>query len=140
MASLDQLIAHFRFSLTRLGVKNAQHEFEHLCRHFARLRICANLLPANGPVSTGGDQGRDFETFRSHLSELPTVSAFAGRVSDGPILFACTLQKKQLGSKIRADVKAVCRHGAKPVSIHYFVESDMAVAARHKLQEWCITE
>lgn len=67
MANLDQIIAQIRFQLEQLSAKNAHHDFEHLCRHMTRARICTNILPATGPVSAGGDQCRDFETFRTYL-------------------------------------------------------------------------
>jgi hypothetical protein len=53
-----------RLALGSLAADNAHHSFEHLCRHVAKRRIASNVLPATGPVSVGGDQGRDFETFR----------------------------------------------------------------------------
>jgi hypothetical protein len=55
-----QIIAQIRFALARLSERNAHHEWEHVCRHLTRERICSNILPATGPVQAGGDQGRDF--------------------------------------------------------------------------------
>ena len=65
------IINRIRFALEQLSVKNQHHDFEHICRYIAKARICRNILPATGPVSKGGDQGRDFETFRSYLQESP---------------------------------------------------------------------
>jgi len=56
MADQAQLIAQIRFALEQLSERNAQHEWEHLSRHLARERICANILPATGPVQAGGDR------------------------------------------------------------------------------------
>lgn len=58
-----------RLALGTLAADNAHHQFEQLCRHLARYRIASNILPATGPVSADGDQGRAFETFRTHLAE-----------------------------------------------------------------------
>ena len=109
MATLDQLASQIRFQLEQLSERNGHHEFEHLCRWFARNRICSNLLPATGPVSAYGDQGRDFETFRTYLNKSPIAdSSFIGLVSDGPIAFACTLTKQgQIESKIRSDIGTI---------------------------------
>ena len=41
--------------------------FERLAFELARLRVASNLLPATGPVQAGGDQGRDFESYRFYL-------------------------------------------------------------------------
>lgn len=65
MATLAEVKAQIRFALEQLSAKNAHHEFEHLCLDLARLRICSNVLPATCPVAAGGDQGHDFETFRT---------------------------------------------------------------------------
>lgn len=62
--SPDQLIELIRFGLVDLSTRNAHFDFEELCRHLARSCICTNIVPATGPVAVGGDQGRDFETFR----------------------------------------------------------------------------
>lgn len=62
----EQLVGQIRFALQSMGEKNEYHRFEDLCRSFARERIAPNILPAVR-VASGGDQGRDFETFRSHL-------------------------------------------------------------------------
>jgi hypothetical protein len=97
MATLDQLASQIRFHLEQLSARDGHHDFEHLCRHLARVRICSNILPATGPVSAYGDQGRDFETFRTYLYESPiSNSSFVGLVFKGPIAFACTLTKKKV--------------------------------------------
>src|SRR5258705_9767409 len=97
MASIDQVISHIRFGLENLTSRNAHHEFEHLCRHLARARICSNILPATGSVALGGDQGRDFETFRTYLSSISLAnSSFTGLAASKPIAFACSLEKSLL--------------------------------------------
>ncbi len=138
MASRDQLASQIRFQLDQLSAQNRHHDFEHLSRHLARLRICSNILPATGPVSAGGDQGRDFESFLTYLSESPIAgSSFVGMTSQEAVAFACTItQKTKLKAKIKSDI-AVIVGGAVPVaSIHYFCSSDLPVAERHELQKW----
>ena len=130
------LSAQIRFALEQLSQRNAQHEFEHLCRYLALQRICANVLPATGPVQAGGDQGRDFETFRSYLATNGLRdSSFIGLISEGMIAFACTLNK-EYRTKIRSDVVTIVSSGSRVEAIHYFSVSDVPVAHRHELQAW----
>jgi hypothetical protein len=139
MATLDQLASHIRFQLEQLSERNAHHEFEHLCRHLARARICSNILPATGPVSAHGDQGRDFESFRTYLHESPIAnSSFVGLVSEGAIAFACTLtENKQIESKIKSDIETIMGSGTPVIDIHYFCTTDVPSGLRHKkLQQW----
>src|SRR6185369_4864423 len=137
MGSIDQVAVQIRFALEQLSTKNAHHEFEHICRHVTRARICSNVLPATGPVAQGGDQGRDFETFRSYLSTSSLAeTSFVGLVSDKPLAFACTLQKLKLTQKIKSDVKTIMASGSTVEGIHYFCSTDLPVATRHKLIEW----
>ena len=141
MVTLDQVISRIRFELGQLVVLNKQHDFEHVCRHLARLRICSNILPATGPVSAGGDQGRDFESFRTYLNASPiSSSSFIGLVSKGPIAFACTTTAKDnLVQKIKSDITTIMGPGEKVVDIHYFCTEDLPVARRHGLQQWAKT-
>jgi hypothetical protein len=132
--SPDQLAAQIRFALADLSTRSGHHTFEELCRHFARQRISSNVLPATGPVSAGGDQGRDFETFRTYLRvELGESGGFAGRSRDGPLAFACTLQQDALPSKLRSDVDKIMASGTEVAGIYAFCTAPLAVAARHKL-------
>lgn len=142
MASITEVISQIRFGLDQLSSKNAHHDFEHLCRHLARARICSNILPATGPVTAGGDQGRDFETFRTYLNSTPLAnSTFVGLVSNKPIAFACSLEKKaKISNKIKSDVKTIVLSGSPVEAIHFFASSDIPVATRHRLQAWARTE
>lgn len=137
MADLDQVITQIRFGIEQLGPQNAFHSFERLCRHLARARICSNILPATGPVSSGGDQGRDFETFRTFLAKSRLRdSTFVGLASDRPIAFACSLQDKaSIVNKIQQDIEVITSSGAPVGEIHYFAGADIPVAKRHKLQD-----
>src|SRR4051812_39414315 len=124
----EQLIQYVRFQLDQLSERNAAHDFEHLCRHLARARICSNVLPATGPVSAGGDQGRDFETFRTYLRKSRfSNSVFVGLSSDASIAFACSLQRSKLSTKIKEDVTAILSEGADVDSIHFFCTGDIDV-------------
>ena len=136
-----QLIGQIRFAIEQLSERNAEHEWEHLCRHLARARICSNILPATGPVQAGGDQGRDFETFRTFLAKSPLSSrAFVGLISDKPIAFACTIEKPDgINSKVRNDVTTIMSSGTRPETIYEFCACDVPVSKRHKLQEWART-
>lgn len=137
LANIDQVISQIRFQLEQLSAKNAHHVFEHLCRHLARARICSNILPATGPVSAGGDQGRDFETFRTYLRSSPIHnSAFVGKVSQKPTAFACSLQKRGISTKIKSDVKIIMRSGSPIEAIHFFCTSDVSISRRNKLRSW----
>src|ERR1700678_260776 len=127
-----------RFALGTLAAGNAHHEFEHLCRHVARRRIASNVLPATGPVSAGGDQGRDFETFRSYIgSHLP--GSFMAVEHQQPVVFACTLQQAGLEAKIREDVAAIAA-GEPTEAVFAFCEADMPVSRRHELTAWASGE
>jgi len=120
-----------RYALSRLRSRNGHHEFEHVCRELARLRITPNILPATGPVSAGGDQGRDFETFRACMQErLPGTFLAAER--DIRIVFACTLQRENLATKIKNDLRAITDSGQVD-RVYFFCEQDIPVAARHEL-------
>lgn len=134
-----QLISQIRFALARLSERNAQHEWEHLCRHFTRERLCSNILPATGPVQAGGDQGRDFETFHTYLfrSSLGGRS-FVGLISEKPIVFACSLEERVI-PKMRRDVTTIMSKGTPVERIYLFSTRGVPVAKRHTLLEWAQT-
>lgn len=132
------LIAQIQFHLSQLGASNGHHEFEHLCRHLAREAITPNILPATGPVSSGGDQGRDFETFKTFIQRKPKDTAlFVGSGGESKTLvFACTVQRQSLAKKIEGDVQSICA-GTSPDFIYYFSIQDIPIAKRHALKDWC---
>ncbi len=135
MANPAEVRTHVRFALSQLPVHNAQFNFEHICRHLTEQFICTNVLPATGPVSAGGDQGRDFETFRTYLrEELGPHGAFLGLVSNRPIAFICTTQANSVLSKLRDDIGKVCASGHPVHEIHAFTLKSVPVAKRHELQ------
>ncbi len=116
-----------------MGARNAHHEFEHLARHVARARIASNILPATGPVSSGGDGGRDFETFASRLaSRSGTLGGFANRsTGERTLIFATSLERK-IEAKIRKDVDTATKDGGVE-EIVYFCEQNLAVGKRLRL-------
>lgn len=136
MATRSEIRGQIRFGLEQLSSRNAHHEFEAIGFQLARARLSSNLLPATGPVSAGGDQGRDFETFRSYLQQVFGSSAFLGMVADKPITFVCSTQKEDIASKIRDDVEKVMAAGRKPDAIYALVTADVQIAKRHELEEW----
>jgi hypothetical protein len=110
-----------------MDVRNAQHEFEHLCRYLARARVHSNNLPATGPVGSGGDQGRDFETFRSQVA-YPAVSNFKDVASDAKVVFGCSLDKR-IERKIGADIRSITTRGGPVERVVYFCESNLNMVA-----------
>lgn len=140
MKNILELQVYIRYQLSQLSSKNKHHEFEHLSRHFSRLRICSNILPATGPVGSGGDQGRDFETYRTYLNSTPiATSTFLGPRSEKFIVFACSLQK-DIEPKIKSDIKTICGSNQKIDEVCYFSEANIPVGHRHKLQQWAKDE
>lgn len=132
-----ELRSYIRFQLEQLLVKNAAHEFERLAFELARLRIASNVMPATGPVQGGGDQGRDFESYRSYLGHSPLKNtAFAAPVQDGFLVGACSLEQS-IVSKIKRDLKTIFGIGERPTHVAYFCARDVSVASRHKLKVHC---
>jgi hypothetical protein len=119
-----------RYHLSELGARNAHHEFEHLARHLARARLYSNILPATGPVSAGGDRGRDFESFQTHITHSATAgSNFADRASrDRRVVFACSLEQT-IAAKIRNDVTSIVAE-ENVDEIIYFCERDVPISKR----------
>ena len=135
MANRAEIAVQVRFALAQIPVENAQYQFEHLCRYLTQQFICSNVLPATGPVSAGGDQGRDFETFRSYLArELGPHGAFLGLVSEGTIAFVCTTQAEGVVAKIKSDIGTACSSGHPVHEVHAFTLNPVRVDQRHSLE------
>ncbi len=122
-----------RYALAGLGARNAQHEFEHLCRGLARESVTPNIVPATGPVGAGGDQGRDFETYLSSTASPRDVGEVLGLVPGAPVAFVCTLQQGGLRSKVLADVEAVIS-GPPVALVVAYCAADVAVSTRHAIE------
>lgn len=136
MSNVDEIKSLIRFALEQLTRKNAQHDFEHLTRHLARKKICYNILPATGPVQAGGDQGRDFETFRSYISKTSIANSISIGLAGKKIVFAASLQKDPEKRKIKEDITTITKSGTKVDIIYFFSSRDIDITKRHKLQEW----
>ncbi|MBD8548258.1 hypothetical protein [Sphingomonas sp. CFBP 8760] len=140
MKNRYQLRQYIRFQLEQMSPRNEHHLFEELAFELARQTVSRRLIPATGPVQAGGDQGRDFESFRSHIANGRTPSGVAAGIDgDSVLVFGCTLDKK-LEGKIRGDIGTMCSGDPKPDAIYYYAGPDLAVAKRHKLQAWCRRE
>jgi tetratricopeptide (TPR) repeat protein len=134
-----ELRAYIRFQLAQLSQRNGAHEFEQLCFALARLRHVSNVQPATGPVQAGGDQGRDFESYRTYLrSSSISSSAFLSLMSSDMVAGACTMEKRDTAAKVRSDLAVIFGSGVRPDAIIYFCEADVPVARRHQLQEDCL--
>jgi hypothetical protein len=137
MSNIEQVKTQIRFELSHLAEKNAHHDFEHLCRYLARARICSNIIPSTGPVSSGGDQGSDFETFLTYLKKDSTKgSMFLELISEDLIVFACSIQKDEIPNKVKSDVKKILKYNDQVKSIHFFSTSDIPSSQTHKLKKW----
>ncbi len=116
-------MSQIRFQLSTLRSRNGHHLFEEICMHYATQRISRNVLPKTGPVSAGGDGGRDFETFPTFLPE-----------DDRAIAFACTLQVKGLTKKLQADIAKILS-GPPVDAICVFTETDVPDGHQRRLRE-----
>ncbi|MBY8864478.1 hypothetical protein [Streptomyces sennicomposti] len=129
-----QLERRIRFALSVLGESNSHHEFEALCLGLARRRITSNLLPATGPVSSGGDQGRDAESHWTDIPrELPGTSLFASLASTQRVVMACTIQAAGVPGKIRRDLASICGQGTPVDRVIYFTVTAVPAKKRHDL-------
>lgn len=133
--SLRTVKSQIRFALSNLGAQNRFHDFEDICRHFARKRLGLNIIPATGPVQAGGDQGRDFETYKIIPGlKLPNVGD--AQTIRKSAAFACTIQKKDVPGKVKSDVTSIMKQGSPVDVIYFFSEENVPVGKRHELRKW----
>ncbi|MGW4123105.1 hypothetical protein [Nocardia sp. NPDC004711] len=126
MANPTQSAKMIELALGALAGDNAHHSFEHACRWIAKKRLASNVLPATGPVSAGGDQGRDFETFHTYLtSELPFSIGFLALAVDDTVAFACTIQRDDLRAKFKHDIESICNQGTPVDRIYIFATANV---------------
>ena len=137
MKNRVQLKSYIRFQLSQMSARNEHHTWENATFELARQTVTPHLLPATGPVQAGGDQGRDFESFRTYIAKTFEGRAWVGRGGTDVLAFACTLNKK-LAAKIKSDLASIFAGGEKPAVVYYYAEPDLPVAERHKLQQFCV--
>lgn len=138
--SPSALERQIRFELDSLGQTNDHHAFEQLCLGIARRRITSNLMRATGPVSAGGDQARDAESYWSNLAvELPGTSLFTSSVSDHRVVMACTIQQTDVAGKIRNDLATLGGQGG-VARVLYFITGPLPVGKRHELQSQAVRD
>lgn len=91
---------------------------------------------ATGPVSSGGDQQRDAESFTTRLpNELPHAAGFAAAASTSPVVVACTVQNGGLKQKVLSDLAGICAEDAAPVEhIAFFSVHPISEGITHELQ------
>jgi hypothetical protein len=131
-----QVALYIRFALSQLPGENGHHKFEQLCLHLARRRIYPNLVPATGPVSAGGDQGADFETYAVGATGA-SDSPFFAHVSHEKVIFACSLEKN-VPKKIKADLQAASVFHQHVSRLVFFSAWDVPVGKRHKLESFAL--
>lgn len=99
-------------------------------------RISANVLIATGPVSSGGDQQRDAETYTTRVpDELPHSAGFSASASTKRIVVACTVQRERLKDKVLADLAGICAEGADAVDhVAFFSVHPISEGITHDLR------
>lgn len=136
MPDLEPIRGQIRFFLDELSTRNEHHGFERLCGEVVRKRICNNVVPATGPVSSGGDHGRDLETFKTYLEASPLRdSTFLGTASVGVLVFACSTEKEPQKGKMRSDVDKIMERGEAPERICFLSADNVPVGKRHDVQD-----
>jgi len=134
MVSPQERSSFIRFQLEVLAERNAHHDFEHICRRVVAARIASNLLPATGPVGSGGDRGRDFESYPTALrSELGSGPGFLGLASDERLAFICTIRRDGLRRKIEADLVAVAATASQVERVHAFLIRTLPIGQRNRV-------
>ncbi|WP_203183896.1 hypothetical protein [Streptomyces pratensis] len=136
MATFPETERYIQFLLEQLAGRNEHHVFEQIVFQIALRRLSSNIVPATGPVSAGGDQGRDAESYYTNLPhELPGADGFVGRATTEPWVLAASVQKPPLDGKIRDDLKSICSRGEPVRRVAFFAVHEIPVAARHRLQQ-----
>ena len=134
MKTIMDLRNYISYQLNELKSNNEHHKFEDLCREIAKAKICPNILPSTGPVSAGGDGGRDFENFKAYTDT--DTKFFQGKASQKSIVFACTLQKDKIPTKIKNDINLICKSPLAVDDIVYFSVEKIPSKKSLKLREW----
>lgn len=133
---IPELESYIGYRLNGLAERNEHHLFEAIAVRIARKRISSNILIANGPVSSGGDQQRDAETYTTRIpNELPHSAGFSATTSTSPVVLACTVQQASLKSKVLADLEGICASSAAKVElVAFFSVTSIPEGTTHELQ------
>ncbi|MFI7493108.1 hypothetical protein ACH9D2_00050 [Kocuria sp. M4R2S49] len=133
---IPELESYISFRLGQLADRNEHHKFEDIATRITRKRISANILVANGPVSAGGDQQRDAESYTTRIpDELPHSAGFSASASTSPVVVAYTIQREKLKAKVLADLAGICAEGAAPVDlVTFFSVHSIPESTTHELQ------
>ncbi|RIJ77995.1 hypothetical protein D1871_04735 [Nakamurella silvestris] len=136
-ATIPETESYIQFRLEDLVSRNEHHRFEEIATRIARRRISSNILVATGPVSSGGDQQRDAETYTTWIpDELPHSAGFAASSSTRPVVVACTLQKEKLKAKVLEDLAGICAADADSVAhIAFFSVKPISAGITHDLKK-----
>jgi len=127
-----------RFALKELRRRDGFVDFQDLCLALARVTVCSSFRKTTGPVSAGGDGGRDFDSFVSFEAELGELAAATKFRPGDTAVGMCTLQQDKIGNKILADVEKVAK-GVKegmtaPALVVAYCEVDVTTAERNKVE------
>jgi tetratricopeptide (TPR) repeat protein len=126
-----------RGALAQLREENGHHDFEQLCHHIARVRISENVIPATGPVTARGDQGRDSESV-PRVDERPGLDGLYGDLSSQTVVLCCTLQQRGVKAKILADVAAIrSRPELGADVIVAWTEASIPIGVRNEIRTEC---
>lgn len=121
-----EVAMRIRLGLDQLRTRNGFHEFEGLCLAFANARLGGHFVPATGPVSAGGDHGRDF------TSHLRIVQDREITVAD-EVVAICTTQADRVVDKIRSDLRKIT--AARPVkAVFAFLTADLPIGQIERLK------
>lgn len=129
--------AFITFKLSEMSSRNEHHEFEEIATRIARRRISANILIATGPVSSGGDQQRDAESYTTRIpDELPHSAGFSASASTSPVVVACTVQRDALRRKVLDDLAGICAEDADSVDhVAFFSVHAISEGITHELKK-----
>jgi hypothetical protein len=133
----EQIVrGRIRFALHQLAAQNGSFVFETLARRLARMTVTRNILPATGPVQSGGDQGRDAETYRTDLpGQVQRIGRAIGIQPENGVAFACTLQRNAVLFKFERDVAKIMDSGGPVDFVVAYCEANIPVGPRHAFQK-----
>lgn len=134
---IPEVEAFINFKLSEMSSRNEHHEFEEIATRIARRRITANILIATGPVSSGGDQQRDAESYTTRIpDELPHSAGFSASASTSPVVVACTVQRDALRKKVLDDLAGICAEDAEQVDhVAFFSVHPISEGVTHELKK-----